>query len=375
MANPKRKMATMRRIDSITAIQGADRIEAIHIGGWTVVDRKGVYHEGQLVVYMEPDTALPTDNEHYAFLKDRGERDMLFDGRPRKVHVLRTVRFRGVYSQGIIFDPHDLLPESIPDYAYEKMCQNKVDLSKMCGVREYENPNAMMGWMRAIRRYDDFVGPRTDAERIQNVSERVYGIVRRTEHFASVKVDGTSITMVNDPRYGKVRVFSHNNELDTEDGFGKRVLEQSKAQGIHRFLTDNPGITLQMEACGTKINGNRLGINGLRLFVFSAWEMQRQTYLSPYRIFWDFADPELRQSLTPRVLIDLDEYPTTQDLIEHVDGMRSSVVRDRLDEGLVIHVIGRGDVTQGEWDALESELGPTMQVKVISRAYLAKAKE
>lgn len=41
----------------------------------------------------------------------------------------------------------------------------------------------------------------------------------------------------------------------------------------------------------------------------------------------------------------------------------------------VDHVIGRGDVTQGEWDALESELGLTMQVKVISRAYLAKAKE
>ena len=52
-----------------------------------------------------------------------------------------------------------------------------------------------------------------------------------------------------------------------------------------------------------------------------------------------------------------------------------ATVRRILDEGVVIHVLGRGSTTNEEWNRLQHALGAQMQVKCISRRYLLKAKE
>ena len=41
----ERKMATIRKIDNILPIEGADRIHAVKIGGWTVVGQKSMGYE------------------------------------------------------------------------------------------------------------------------------------------------------------------------------------------------------------------------------------------------------------------------------------------------------------------------------------------
>jgi len=51
----ERKLASIRKIDNISPIEGADRIERITIGGWNVVSQKGLYNIGDLVVYCEID--------------------------------------------------------------------------------------------------------------------------------------------------------------------------------------------------------------------------------------------------------------------------------------------------------------------------------
>lgn len=375
MANPNRAMARMVKIDSISPIDGADRIVAAHVGGWTVVVGKGDFNAGDLAVLFEIDSFLPADDSRYEQFAERGTKEMIVNGGAKRGHVLRTIRLRGTWSQGLLMHPQDVLPNSIPESAYEQMLERKTNLTSLCGVCEYDPIRTTeQGNMSILRKYDPWVAPRTDAERIQNVSEDIFSIVKKTDHLVSVKVDGTSLTCVFDPRYDKIRLFSHNNELGYDTGFGKQVYEQAEKQGIIKFLTDNPGITLQFEGCGPKINGNRLNLKSMKLFVFSAWDTDRCMYLDPYGLFWDFADSELRQSLTPKVNIDLNDFATTIDLIDYVDGLRGHVT-DRLDEGLVIHVLGQGSASDDEWHRLQGELGTQQQVKVISRKYLLKAKD
>lgn len=44
----ERKLASVRRIDEIVAIEGADSIECAVVGGWNVVVKKGEFKAGDL---------------------------------------------------------------------------------------------------------------------------------------------------------------------------------------------------------------------------------------------------------------------------------------------------------------------------------------
>lgn len=372
MANQSRAMARMVHVDAIDPIDGADRIVAARVGGWTIVIGKEDFKAGDLAVLFEIDSFLPSDDERYAKFAERGEKEMLVNGAAKKGHVLRTARLRGVYSQGLLMRPQDVLPSSIPEHAYEDMYERKTNLTSLCGVCEYDPIRTVdQGNMHILRKYDQWAAPRTNAERIQNVSEDVFDLVKKTDYLVSVKVDGTSVTMLDDPRYQKVRVFSHNNELSVDGGFGEQVYRQAEEQGIVKWLNDHPGITLQMEACGPKINGNRLGLKAMRLYIFSAWDTVACKYLDPYRI----DDCALDPACTPELSIDLNDFATTIDLIDWVDGLRGHINSSKLDEGIVIHVLGNGICTIEEMRKIDGELGPQRQMKVISRKYLLKAKE
>jgi hypothetical protein len=45
------RIATIRKIDNIRPIVGADAIECAVVGGWTVVVKKDEYKVGDLAVY------------------------------------------------------------------------------------------------------------------------------------------------------------------------------------------------------------------------------------------------------------------------------------------------------------------------------------
>lgn len=373
MANPKRVMARMVKVGPVSPIEGADRIEQASVGGWTVVIGKGDFSEGDLAVFFEVNSFLPSDDSRYEGFD--GHKEMLVNGGMKKGHVLRTARLRGVWSQGLLMDPHDVLPSSIPEYAYEQMYERKTNLSNLCGVCEYEPVRPTQGDIGMLGRYDPWCAPRTEAERVQNVSQEAYDAMKKADHFISVKVDGTSMTCLFDPRYDRIRLFSHNNEISIDKGFGQQVYDKAAEQGIIGWVTDNPGKTVQFEACGPKINGNRLGLKEMRLYVFSVWDTDKCEYIDMQRMLQYGNEPVLSKSFAPIVLdLNLYGHQKTTDLIEWVDGLRGRVT-DRLDEGIVIHAYGRGRTTEEEWRLLQSELGATMQIKAISRKYLLKAKE
>ena len=79
MLNPKtneRELAYIVTIDDITPIEGYDRVELAHVGGWTIVVGKGEFKIGDPAIYFEIDSKLPevkpfTDMEFLAKKKYR----------------------------------------------------------------------------------------------------------------------------------------------------------------------------------------------------------------------------------------------------------------------------------------------------------------
>ena len=360
MANPNRAMCTVRKIDAISPIDGADRIESARVGGWNVVVGKGEFAEGEYALYFEIDTFMPVSDERFAFLAPRGTRTMAWNGEDYEGHVLRTAKMRGTYSQGLLMKPE--LWGINPD-VLEKLCDERIDMSKQVGVWEWYKPLPSADF---IGRYDQYVAPRTDAVRIQNVDQETWDLARGLMHFVSVKVDGTSTTLVWDKRFNRLRGFSHNNEFDLTTGLGKVLLDCATRQGIAEYCERHPMVTCQSELVGPKIQGNRYALKDHRLYVFSLWNMEGGYYENPYLV------PELEDEVTPMLDLDIGEFEKPTDLLEWVDGINGHITKGRLDEGIVIHFL---DDLSKEHDELVALIGQQAQIKAVSNKFLLKAKE
>lgn len=55
----QRELAYVVTIDEITPIEGYDRVELAHVGGWTIVVGKGEFKPGDPAIYFEIDSKLP----------------------------------------------------------------------------------------------------------------------------------------------------------------------------------------------------------------------------------------------------------------------------------------------------------------------------
>lgn len=55
----QRELAYVVKIDDVTPIEGYDRVELAHVGGWTVVVGKGEFKAGDPAIYFEIDSQLP----------------------------------------------------------------------------------------------------------------------------------------------------------------------------------------------------------------------------------------------------------------------------------------------------------------------------
>lgn len=374
MSNPDRKMVTIKKIDEVRPIKGADRIEVVIIGGWQVVVSKAdAFKPGDLVAYYEIDSFLPADDERYKPYQSDSPKEMLIDDEFVVGSVLKTRKYRGVYSQGLCLRPQDVLPDGVPESEYEKMCEQGTDISELANVCEYVRP--MVAGFVGV--YDPYCcGPHTNAERIQNISQEIWDLVKRTEYFCSIKVDGTSISLVYDDRINEMTYYSHFNRFDiSTTGIPRIVAECAERQGLKDFCERNHMVSVQAELVGPKFNSDRLGLGEHKLMVFSIWSVHQGKYLDPYQTLLDFDKERTHSSLVPKIDLDLSQFERPQDFITWTDGIKSNVTKGRYDEGVVVHILDHGDLNDDEWFTLYNALGSTMQVKAISRVYQLKAKE
>ena len=118
-----RKLARITTVDGFAPIEGADRIVAARVGGWTVIVPKQAQTSDPDApfVYLEVDAVVPekTAVKRPAFqpLMDIKVQDFtLMDEDTETVfqvrgHRLRTKRIRGVYSQGFLLPIADVFTQ------------------------------------------------------------------------------------------------------------------------------------------------------------------------------------------------------------------------------------------------------------------------
>lgn len=176
-ATNKRKLVSVRTINAIDPIEGADAIEVATIDGWKVVVKKGDFKEGDPCVYFEIDSFLPDGNPAWQFLVDKSPK--MFEG--AKGHKLRTIKLRGQVSQGFVM-PLSAFPEiqgvssSLPDeYPASAIFTHltTLDFSELLGIKKWEAtlPACLQGQAEGL--FPSFI-QKTDQERCQNLGGVIF---------------------------------------------------------------------------------------------------------------------------------------------------------------------------------------------------------
>ena len=254
-----RKLASVQRVLEKKPIVGADLIEAYRVNGWWVVDKKGAYEVGDLVVYCEVDSWIP--HTLAPFLTKPGHSPREYLG--VKGERLRTVKLKGQLSQGL------LLP--LVEYNSEE----GQDFSEILGITKWEDTRYMAN-MDARGNFPDFI-PKTDQERVQNLDrtlEKYFG----QSFEVTVKRDGSSLTaFVNGEESG---VCSRNVNLkETEDSAFWAAANSLSL--IPKILSTGRNLALQGELMSQKIQGNYEKVQGIEWNCFDIYDIDTQEYLLP----------------------------------------------------------------------------------------------
>jgi RNA ligase (TIGR02306 family) len=259
----ERKMATVQCIDDITPIEGADAIETAHIGGWTVVIRKGEFSKNEMIVFCEIDSWIP---HKLAPFLTKGKEPREYLGVPGE--RLRTVRLRKQLSQGLIL-PLSVLPVAL--YHAGK------DVSERLGIVKYEPP--MPAELAGIARgnFPSFI-PKTDQERVQNLSKSLVDWVAQDLRWeVTEKLDGSSMTVYyNNGEFG---VCSRNLDLveSADNAFWKAANALNLREKLEYYKLN---FAIQGELIGEGIQGNKYNLKGTKFMVYDIWAIDEQKYLT-----------------------------------------------------------------------------------------------
>jgi RNA ligase (TIGR02306 family) len=332
-----RRLVTREIIADIRAIPDADAIEAVVVRGWTVVAKKGEFSAGEACVYIEIDAALPLADERFAFLEPRGAKTL---GDGTKVHVLKTARMRGVYSQGLAL-PINLFPEVTGAHADD-------DLASLLNIEKYEPPIPASMEAEVVGAFPTVLARKTDAERAQNLGEVWPLLVAAGPWVATEKLDGTSVTVINDN--GTIRVCGRNWELVDGPNLYWRIV---RATGVLDHLA--PGEVVQAEIYGEGVQANPLKVRGTHLGVFGFF--RGRANVAPDR--W----PEWLKAFAVPRYDELTLAATVEEAVTDVDGIASKVNPTRGAEGVV---------WARESGEPMNELDGRSSFKVISNKYLLK---
>lgn len=305
-----RKLATLNQIENLTPIEGADRIELATIKGWNVIVRKGLHQVGSWVVFHEIDSAFPKGLEPYTKdLEARGSRlCQLENNEIVDAFVIRTMKMKGVYSQGYIVPINSYTKEQ--QIYLNKNLKTDYDVTKFLGVVKYEKPEKVGSVKKvpktkletiilriksylsfkfpSLKKYFMFSTefphefPKTECTRIQNIKQMMwYHYNNNTSFNITTKLDGSSISIY---RIGKTNgVCSRNLNINIKKDLTNNFTKQGLI--IHdKLKTVKENFVIQGEMVGPGIQDNFEGLNKLEVHLYSMFDIKKQEYLSPQQL-------------------------------------------------------------------------------------------
>lgn len=264
-----RKLATIRVIDALNPIEGADAIECATIGGWKVVVKKGEFNVGDRAVYCEIDSWIPTE---LAPFLSKGKEPRVFEG--IRGERLRTVKLRGQLSQGLLLNLDLAIPQT-------NSFAEGDDVSELLNIVKWEMPmNAQLAGM-ARGNFPSLI-PKTDQERAQNMVKEIVSANEAGMRFEiTEKLEGSSMTVyLIDGEFG---VCSRN--LDLKETEGNAFWQVARRDGIEEKMRnetdENWDFAIQGELIGPGIQGNIYNLKEVEFRVFDVYDITNGCYLNP----------------------------------------------------------------------------------------------
>lgn len=269
-----RKLATIRTIDAIRPIEGADAIECAVVDGWTVVVKKGECAVGDLACYVEIDSWVP--HELAPFLS-KGQEPREYNG--VKGERLRTVKLRGQLSQGLLLPLEKKMSGTLLPVTRRCVAEGD-DVTEELGIQKWEAPiPAQLAGL--VRGPFPSAVPKTDQERVQNLTAEIAQYVLDGDVWEiTEKLDGSSCTYYLDLD-NDFRVCSRNLDIkfDENNSFWKVAIQNNIADKMRAFGLY--GIALQGELCGEGIQKNRYGLKGQQFFLFDVYDVKQGCFMDP----------------------------------------------------------------------------------------------
>jgi len=345
-----RKMATIRKISSISAIEGADNIELATVDGWNIVVKKGEYKEGDLAVYCEVDSFVPNNIAPFLTASDRFPKEYL----GVKGERLKTKKLRGVISQGLLLPVGTKGKQGLVVGA---LFGEGDDVSEFLGIVKYDPPLPAQLAGQAKGNFPTLV-PKTDEERVQNLSKQWSKITAEgLTYEVTEKLEGSSCTFYLDLE-GNFEVCSRNLSLkeDENNSFWKAANMYNAKQ---KMLDNNlQGYAIQGELIGEGIQGNIYNLKGVDFYVYTIWDVKNSKYLTP------------KERVDVCVMLGLNHVPVLDSHFKFKDGFDIQL--------LLVYAEDKSKLNlkqEREGVVLKCNEQPDLHFKAISNKYLLKQKD
>ncbi len=259
-----RKLASIQRIKSLEDIERdgvvADNIVLAKFEdvAWQCVVKRNEFNVGDLAVYVEVSTVMPQDDQ--------------FKWLESKKYKIKTQKIFGALSQGLAL-PLSILNEYVGHISQIEGLNVGDNVTEILGVMRIEDaePPKLSGEQKGL--FPTYLLPKTDEDRLQSYPEFLE-FMRGLPAVATLKMDGSSCTVLIDPE-GELTVCSRNYSLkeSNENAFWRAV----KSTRLYDLPEWARNLAFQAELCGPGIQGNKLGLNELTLFVFNIIDLENGT--------------------------------------------------------------------------------------------------
>jgi RNA ligase (TIGR02306 family) len=317
----ERKLASVRKIEEIKPIVGADKICAYRVGGWWVVDAINKYKVGDLAVYYEIDSFLPIRPQFEFLRKSSYKRMGTADG-----FRLRTIKLRNVLSQGLLTP----IPEGVVDP------KENDDLTQVLDIVKYEPPIPAQ-LAGKIKGTFPIHFPKTEETRIQNFESDFSFLPLGERVYVCEKLDGSSATFYYNK--GEFGVCSRNWELvETEDNSFWRAAKLLSLK--EKFIKLGRNIALQGELLSPGVQGNIYNFKDVNVYFFTAYDIDKHRRMYFDELEWVLFKLDLK--IVP--ILDsnyiLPKENLSESMLQYAEG-KSALNPDVEREGIVVRGLNK----------------------------------
>lgn len=370
-----RKLVTVRRISNVIPIAKTP-FNTIMVDGWRVVVKsKDSFREGQLIVYFEIDSFLPSTTYFWEYCA-RSTAEM--DGEIG--YLVRTVIKGKHISQGLIFpletfsEITEILDQLKNKHPEAEALKHLMDMSfeKELGVKKWEAPQGKRdhvlgrapvffqqpGCARAQNMTDLFVRygeiPFQITEKLDGYPMTIYCVQKDSQWDSSLPP-----LPEHQQQDGPMRVGICNRPDDLMDHKDSWFWTTAKDQGIlskiRELGKEIRNVAIQGELCGSSIYTNSMGFapGKHHFYAFDIFDIDRQKYLKPCRFLDTCSRLNIDHAPVIEPIIRLLDFATdTDDLIAKAEGVgllgapREGLVFKEVDGGRTFKAISNSWLLQ-----------------------------